>query len=215
MKIVRYPHPSLRYVAKPISGIDKQVQLQIGAMLDAMYEGKGLGLAGPQVVYPFQVFVMNLEPENRDKQAVFINPVIIDRKSSVEGEEGCLSFPGLYQRVRRAKTVSYRAYNLSGELVEGTTACELEARVWQHEVDHLHGELFIDKMGPIARLAARSELHDFEREYRKAQEKGEIPSNADLKKTLEILQPPDPSPPPRRILSVRHQKSSLARGSGL
>jgi peptide deformylase len=197
MKIVRYPHPSLRHVARPLSGIDKQVHLQVGAMIDAMYEGKGLGLAGPQVVYPFQVFVMNLEPEDQAKHSVFINPVIIDRKSSVEGEEGCLSFPGLYQRVRRAKTVTFRAYNLNGELIEGTTVSDLESRVWQHEVDHLHGELFIDKMGPIARLAARNELKDFEREYRKAQEKGEIPPDAELKKMLEILQGGGtPEPPP-------------------
>jgi peptide deformylase len=203
MKIVRYPHPSLRHVAKPLTGLDKQVQLQIGAMLDLMYEGKGLGLAGPQVVYPFQVFVMNLEPEDKDKQSVFINPVIIDRKSTVEGEEGCLSFPGLYQRVRRAKTVRYRAYDLKGELIEGTSQCDLEARVWQHEVDHLHGELFIDKMGPIARLASRNELKEFEREYRKAQEKGEIPADADIKKHLELLQgggSPDASPPAGAVL---------------
>ncbi|HEV8062386.1 MAG TPA: peptide deformylase [Gemmataceae bacterium] len=188
MKIVRYPHPSLRFAAKPLTAIDKQVQLSIGAMLELMYEGKGLGLAGPQVVYPFQVFVMNLEPEQRDKEAVFINPIIIERKSTIEGEEGCLSFPGLYQRVRRAKTVRYRAYNLTGDMIEGTTTSDLEARVWQHEVDHLHGELFIDKMGPLAKLSARGDLHQFEREYRKAQEKGEIPSDADIKKTLEILQ---------------------------
>jgi peptide deformylase len=188
MKIVRYPHPSLRHVARPLTAIDKDVQLKIGAMLDLMYEGKGLGLAGPQVVYPFQVFVMNLEPEQKDKEAVFINPIIIDRKSSVEGEEGCLSFPGLYQRVRRSKTVTFRAYNLKGEMIEGTTTSDLEARLWQHEVDHLHGELFIDKMGPLARLNSRGDLQQFEREYRKAQEKGEIPSDADIKKLLEILQ---------------------------
>src|SRR4051812_32076678 len=203
MKIVRYPHPSLRHVAKPLTGIDKQVQLQIGAMLDLMYEGKGLGLAGPQVVYPFQVFVMNLEPEDKSKQAVFINPVIIERKSTVEGEEGCLSFPGLYQRVRRAKTVRYRAYDLKGDLIEGTTGSDLEARVWQHEVDHLHGELFIDKMGPIAKLASRNDLKEFEREYRKAQEKGEIPPDADIKKQLELLQgggSPDAAPPAAAVL---------------
>ena len=196
MKIVRYPHPSLRHVAKPLTAIDKDVQLKIGAMLDLMYEGKGLGLAGPQVVYPFQVFVMNLEPEQKDKEAVFINPIIIDRKSSVEGEEGCLSFPGLYQRVRRSKTVTYRAYNLKGEMIEGITTSDLEARLWQHEVDHLHGELFIDKMGPLARLNSRGDLQQFEREYRKAQEKGEIPSDADIKKTLEILQGGGSDEPP-------------------
>jgi peptide deformylase len=186
MKIVNYPHPSLRHKARPFTAIDKKVQLQVGQMLDLMYEGKGLGLAGPQVMLPFEVFVMNLkaDPNQREFERVWINPVIIERKGSVEGEEGCLSFPGLFAKVRRAKTIRFQAYNLKGELVEQTTESEIEARVWQHEVDHLRGELFIDKMGPIAKIGVRGSVRAFERDYRRAQERGEIPPDAEIEKLL-------------------------------
>src|SRR5437764_7072687 len=162
MKIVQYPHPALRRVAKPLTGIDEQVRQQIRTMIDLMYEGRGLGLAGPQVALPYQVFVMNLtaDPNQREHEHAYINPVILERKGSVEGEEGCLSFPGLYQKVRRAKTVKAQAYTLKGELVELELA-ELPARLWQHEVDHLHGKLYIDKMGMLAKYSARGALAEF------------------------------------------------------
>ena len=155
MKIVKYPHPALRCQARPLTAIDKKIRLQAGAMLDLMYESRGLGLASTQVALPFQLLVMNplADPQQREHERVLINPVISDKKSSVEGEEGCLSFPGLYQKVRRAKTVTVRAYNLNGETVEAVVS-DLESRVVQHEVDHLHGILFIDKMGATL-LASR------------------------------------------------------------
>jgi peptide deformylase len=104
----------------------------------------------------------------------------------VEGEEGCLSFPELFQKIRRAKTVRVQAYNLKGEIID-RVCNDLEARVWQHEIDHLDGILFIDKMGPIAKLSSRSSLRKFENEFKKAQERGEIPPEADIKRTLEAL----------------------------
>jgi peptide deformylase len=199
MKIVNYPHPALRHPAVPLKAIDKQVHLHVGAMLDLMYEGRGLGLAGPQVALPYQIFVMNLkaDPAERETERAFINPVIIDRRGSVEGEEGCLSFPGLFQKVRRARNITFQAYNLKGELVEETVS-ELEARVWQHEVDHLHAVLFIDKMGTIAKIASRGTLKEFEREYRKAQERGEIPPEVEINKALDELerQVPNGTPAP-------------------
>jgi peptide deformylase len=116
---------------------------------------------------------------------VFINPVILEKKGPVvEAEEGCLSFPDLYQKIRRTKSVRVQAYNLRGEAVE-VSATDLPARVWQHETDHLDGVLFIDKMGTIAQLASRSSLKEFERNFRKAQERGEIAPDADLKLALE------------------------------
>ena len=187
MKIVHYPHPALRHAARTLTAIDKKVELYVGEMLDLMYEGKGLGLAGPQVALPYQIFVMNLEPEQRDKAKAYLNPVIMERKGSVEGEEGCLSFPGLFGKVRRAKTIRFQAYNLKGQLEERTVS-DLEARVWQHEVDHLHGELFIDKMGPIAKMASRGEVKRFEREFRRAQERGEIPPDAVIERLLAALE---------------------------
>jgi peptide deformylase len=187
MKIVHYPHPALRHVARPLTAINKTIERYVAEMLDLMYEGKGLGLAGPQVALPFQIFVMNLEPEQRDQAKAYINPVIMERKGSVEGEEGCLSFPGLFGKVRRARTIKFQAYNLKSQLEEGTVS-DLEARVWQHEVDHLHGELFIDKMGPIAKMASRGDVKKFEREFHRAQERGEIPPDAEIKKVLETLE---------------------------
>lgn len=104
----------------------------------------------------------------------------------MEGEEGCLSFPELFQKVRRAKAVTVRAYNLNGETVEETVS-DLVARIVQHEVDHLHGVLFIDKMGPVAKLASRATLKEFEREFRKLQERGEVPADVELEQMLTAL----------------------------
>ena len=197
MKIVQYPHPALRHLSQPLTAIDKTVRLQAGAMLELMYASRGLGLAGNQVAWPFQMFVMNLtaDPLEREHERVFINPVILERKGSVEGEEGCLSFPGLYRKVRRAKTIKVQAYDLSGNPVD-PEAGDMLARVIQHETDHLKGVLFIDKMGAIARLSTRGELRDFERDYRRAQERGEIPSDAEIEKQLKQLKAGGNGEPP-------------------
>src|SRR5207253_1525225 len=108
--------------------------------LELMYAARGLGLAAPQVGLPYQMIVLNPsgEAEQREEEGVYVNPVVLDRKGSVEDEEGCLSFPGLFQKVRRAKTVKVQAYNLKGELIEAVVH-DLPARLWQHEVDHLAG----------------------------------------------------------------------------
>ena len=193
MKIVHYPHPSLRHRAVPLTAIDKKVRLAAGEMLEMMYASKGLGLAAPQVALPYQMFVMNAFQDNeglhREKEAVLINPVIMEKKGSIEGDEGCLSFPELYLKVRRAKTVQVHAYTLEGQAIEINSTQDLESRLLQHEWDHLQGGLFIDKIGPIGKLAARGYLREFERLYRKAQEKGEIAANpeiVDLLKKLEL-----------------------------
>jgi peptide deformylase len=189
MKIVRYPHPALRHRACPVASIDKQLHLHVGAMKELMYEARGLGLAAPQVALPFQLLVMNVtgDPKQPECEEVFLNPQIVERKGSQEDEEGCLSFPGLYQKIRRSKTIKVRAYNLKGEVVERVVS-DLEARAWQHEIDHLNGVLFIDMMGPLARLSARSSVKGFEKDFRRAQEKGEIPPDVEIEKILAALE---------------------------
>src|SRR5207245_330889 len=176
MKIVHYPHPALRHPGKPVLTIDKDLRLQIGQMMDCMYEAKGLGLAAPQVALPFQLLVMNVtgDPSQKDREEIYLNPTIIERKGTIDDEEGCLSFPGLFQKVRRAKTIKIRAYDLKGQPVEKVIS-DLEARAWQHEIDHLNGVLFIDKMGTWARLSSRGTDKDFERQFREAQARGEVP----------------------------------------
>jgi peptide deformylase len=188
MKIVQYPHPALRHVCKPLTSIDAKVRKAAEEMLGAMYEAKGLGLAAPQVALPYRLIVLNLSGDRnqRDQEGAYVNPVILERKGSVEDEEGCLSFPGLYAKVRRAKSVKVQAYNLNGESVE-IAATDLAARAWQHEIDHLDGILFIDKMGPIAKLTSRGSLKEFEREYRRSQERGELAADAELAKAMASL----------------------------
>lgn len=189
LKIVHYPHPSLRHKAVPLTGIDENVRTAARMMLDLMYESHGLGLAAPQVALPFQMFVCNYtgDPANKEAEGIYINPVILDKEGTMEGEEGCLSFPQLFQKVRRAKTVRVQTYSLEGQLLE-LKLSDLPARIWQHETDHLHGVLFIDKLGPIGRLAARGTLREFEYLYERAQKRGEIPPDAEIEKRLTELE---------------------------
>jgi len=104
----------------------------------------------------------------------------------MEDEEGCLSFPGLYQNIRRAQTIKVQAYNLKGQLVEKVVS-DIESRAWQHEIDHLNGVLFIDMMGPVAKFAARSSVKQFEKAFRTAQERGEIPPDVEIEKVIAAL----------------------------
>lgn len=188
MRIVHYPHPALRHKSKPISTIDRELHLNVGRMKELMYEAKGLGLAAPQVALPFQLLVMNItgDPNQPEKEEVFVNPIIVDKKGVIDDEEGCLSFPGLYQNVRRAEAIKVQAYDLKGNPVEKIVK-GLEARAWQHEIDHLNGVLFIDMMGPIAKLAARGSVKDFERKFKEAQAKGEIPAELEIQRVLKEL----------------------------
>src|SRR3954469_23369105 len=176
MKIVKYPHPALRHAAKPVASIDKELQIAAGQMLELMYKHEGLGLAAPQVDFPFQLLVMNFEgdAEKKEMEYVAINPVIVESKGTLNDREGCLSFPGLYQNIRRHKTVKVQAYNLKGELYE-MVCSDLPARVWQHEIDHLHGVLFIDKMSASGKLGSKRDLDRFIADFEKDKKKGDLP----------------------------------------
>ena len=188
-KIVHYPHPALRHKSQPVKAIDKELRVNIGEMTELMYQAKGLGLAAPQVALPYQLLVMNItgDPKQPECEEVFINPRIVERKDFVTTEEGCLSFPGLYQNIRRSQTIKVQAYNLKGELVEKTIH-DIEARAWQHEIDHLNGVLFIDMMGPLARLASKLSVRKFEKTFRAAQAKGEIPPDIEIEKLLTAIE---------------------------
>jgi peptide deformylase len=194
-KLVKYPHPSLRYPARPITTIDRGLRLLAGRMLEIMYENRGLGLAGPQVAAPIHIIVMNFEGDHtqKEQECVAINPVIVDRSGSQDGNEGCLSFPELFQDVRRAKKILVRAYDLEGRQFE-MECTDLPSRLWQHEIDHLHGQLFIDKMSPVGKLGSREMLKEFEREFRGSQKRGATPSDAELLKQLASWTMPDPGP---------------------
>ncbi|MGL4419120.1 MAG: peptide deformylase [Gemmataceae bacterium] len=182
MKILHYPHPALRAKCRPLTGLNAEVADMAARMLDLMHQSEGLGLAAPQVGLDFQMIVMTFGRTDEDKgtEVVAINPVIVESKGAFKDREGCLSFPGLYQDIRRAKTVKVQFYNLKGELQE-MTASDLGARLWQHEIDHLNGTLFIDKMGPIAKLGSRKDLETLIYEFEKDVKKGNIPAGTVMK----------------------------------
>ncbi len=157
MRIVQYPHPALRHVSKPLRRVDAELREIVREMFHLMYEANGIGLAANQVDLPYRLFVLNLksDPEAADQEQVFLNPVIMGRKGGMaESEEGCLSLPGLYAQVKRPEKVVLNAFNLAGEEVN----LDLEglfARAVQHEIDHLDGILFIDRLSPTGELAVK------------------------------------------------------------
>jgi len=190
MQIIRYPHPALRWKSKPITRIDPELRRTVREMFDCMYENKGIGLAANQVALPYRLFVMNAtgDPAVVEAERVFLNPEIVRRKGSAEEEEGCLSLPQLYGQVRRAEKIVANAFDLDGQEFEFTLD-ELEARIVQHEYDHIDGVLFIDRMTDAARRELEPRLADFEAHFRRQQEAGVYPSDDEIQRTLRSLEP--------------------------
>ena len=189
MRIVKYPHPTLRHKSKPLRRVDAELRKIVGRMLELMYEKKGIGLAANQVDLPYRLLVMNTEGDAAAKELeyVFINPVIVKRSGTAEGEEGCLSFPEIFAPVRRSEKIVLSAYNLAGEEVSYQLG-DLPARVAQHEADHLDGVLFIDRLSPSARLSVKQALADLEQEFQGARDRSLIPGDQQIAARLAELE---------------------------
>ncbi len=179
LRIINYPHPTLRRTAKPLRRVDSELRGMIEEMLGLMYEHKGVGLAATQVNLPYRMFVVNEsgEESRKDQEFVFINPVLSKPKGTDEDEEGCLSLPGLYAPVRRPESVTINAYDLQGNLIMMEASGRF-ARILQHETDHLDGKLFIDRLSPTQRIEARDRIEEFEIEFQQMRSKGDIPDDA-------------------------------------
>jgi peptide deformylase len=178
LRVINYPHPTLRHKSKPIKRVDRDLVRVIREMFQLMYASRGIGLAANQVGLPLRLFVANLSGEaGSGEEQVFINPVLTRPKGNEEGEEGCLSFPQLYGPVIRPKEVMVNAYNLRGEEIKANLSGML-ARVVQHEYDHLDGVLFVDRMSSTAKAQVQPVLDEFELEFRSRRETGEIPDDA-------------------------------------
>ncbi len=179
MRIVKYPHPTLRYKSKPLLRVDSELKKMIHQMLDLMYANEGIGLAANQVDLPYRVIVMNIKSDQnaKEEEHAFINPVIVQRKGRMEEkEEGCLSLPEISAPVKRPQKIVLNAYNLAGQ--EVTWELEgLHARVVQHECDHLDGILFIDRLSPANLLAVKQALHDMEAAFSGERQRGIIPDD--------------------------------------
>jgi peptide deformylase len=183
LQIITYPHPTLRRVSKPLRRVDAELRQTIRQMFDLMYEAKGIGLAANQVDLPLRLFIVNLEARpDAGEELVFINPVIsLPRGGSEEAEEGCLSIPGVYGQVVRPKQVRLNAYSLKGEEFAADLS-GLFARCCQHELDHLDGVLFPDRMSATARADVQEDLDVFETEFASRRGTGQIPAEEEIAK---------------------------------
>ena len=160
-----YGDPVLREKAEPVNGVDDEVRALARDMLDTLADADGVGLAGPQVGVARRVIVVHPpapEPDEvREEPRVLVNPVIVEKGGSVvAAEEGCLSIPEVYETVKRPDRVRIRAIGLDGEDFE-ISAEGMTSRILQHEIDHLDGVLFIDRIGPMRRALLKKKLHAF------------------------------------------------------
>jgi len=155
LNILEYPDPRLRKVAAAVATVTPEIQKLVRDMAETMYAAPGVGLAATQVDVHKRVIVMDIS-EARDELRVFINPEIVAAEGEAECEEGCLSVPGYYDKVTRAARVVVRALDADGKPFELEAEGMLAVCV-QHEVDHLIGKVFVDRLSPLkrARLAAR------------------------------------------------------------
>lgn len=166
--ITRFPAPVLGQPAKPVEKIDDNIRALADKMKDIMVEYKGVGLAGPQAGVGLRIFVAS--PDGTKENAkVYLNPVITPSGKLESIEEGCLSLPGLWGKIRRYTKCSIKAKGLDGkEFSEETEG--LLARIFQHECDHLNGTIITDKFSAVAKIGARKKLKQLREEYE--QQKG-------------------------------------------
>jgi peptide deformylase len=154
--ILEYPDSRLRKKAAPVTVVDAAVRQLADDMLQTMYAAKGVGLAATQVDVHKRLIVLDVS-EERDQPLVLINPELLSLEGLGQGEEGCLSLPGIYDKLTRATHIRVRALNLDGEPFE-MDAEGLLAVCIQHEMDHLEGKLFVDYLSELKRQLIRRRL---------------------------------------------------------
>ena len=154
--ILHYPDPRLREKAQPIAAVTPAIAKLIDDMAETMYAAPGVGLAATQIGEPHRVFLVDIAADDEPSELrVFINPVITKSEGSCTGPEGCLSFPGVSEDIKRAERVTVRALDRDGKPFELEAEGLLSIAI-QHELDHLDGVLMIDKMGALKkRIVAR------------------------------------------------------------
>ena len=155
LQILAYPDPRLRKIAAPVAAVTPEIQRLIRDMAETMYAAPGIGLAATQVDVHKRIIVIDTS-ETRDDLRVFVNPEIVATEGEAECEEGCLSVPGYYDRVRRAAWVKARAQDAQGNEFEVEAEGMLAVCI-QHETEHLEGKIFVDHLSALKRqrLAAR------------------------------------------------------------
>lgn len=162
LTILNYPDPRLHKVAKPISEVNDEIRQLIQDMSETMYAAPGIGLAATQVDRHIQLIVIDTSKEQDDLQ-VFINPKIVAKSGHQEYEEGCLSVPGVYEKVTRAEKITVEALDAQGETFS-LEADGLLAVCIQHEMDHLQGKVFVEYLSQLKRTRIKTKMIKHQRE---------------------------------------------------
>lgn len=158
LKIVHYPEPVLLTVAKPVEVFDENLEKLVSDMFETMYDAGGVGIAAPQVAESKRLFVMDCSGgEDVSRRFALINPEILMQEGEQTGDEGCLSFPGIYTKVRRELRTVVRFQDVKGEFQE-LDVTDLEARCVLHETDHCDGIVFLDRMSALKREFAKRKI---------------------------------------------------------
>ncbi|GAB2181193.1 peptide deformylase [Denitratisoma sp. agr-D3] len=156
LPILRYPDPRLHTVAAPVTEVDEEIRRLAADMAETMYEAPGIGLAATQVNVHKRVIVIDVS-EDRSQLLTLINPELLSASGTEEGEEGCLSVPGIYETVQRAERVKVRALGLDGKPFE-LEADGLLAVCIQHEMDHLIGKVFVQYLSSLKQSRIKGKL---------------------------------------------------------
>lgn len=160
LKIAHYPEPVLLNVGKPVRDdeFNEDFEKLVSDMFETMSDAGGVGLAAPQVSISKRLFVMDVpDEEGKSNKLTFVNPEIVQVEGEQIGDEGCLSFPGLYQTIKREMRVIVRAQDVKGEKFE-LDLKDLAARCVLHETDHCDGIVFLDRMTPLKREFAKRKI---------------------------------------------------------
>lgn len=156
LSILHYPDPRLHTVARPVAEVDERIRRLIQDMADTMYAAPGIGLAATQVDVHQQVVVIDIS-EERNQLLVLVNPKIVDSSGTQDYEEGCLSVPGIYETVRRAERI--RVEVLDGQGKQFSLEAEgLLAVCIQHEIDHLKGKVFVERLSQLKQVRIKNKL---------------------------------------------------------
>jgi peptide deformylase len=161
LTILRYPDPRLHKVAAKVDRVDDKIRQLIKDMAATMYAAPGVGLAATQVDVHKRVIIIDTS-ETRDQLNVFVNPEIVAASGEADCEEGCLSVPGVYEKVRRAERITVRALNAAGEAYT-LEAQGLLAVCIQHEMDHLEGKVFVEYLSRLKQNRILAKLRKQER----------------------------------------------------
>ena len=162
LPILLYPDPRLHKVAAKVVHVDDKIRQLIKDMSETMYAAPGVGLAATQVNVHLRIIVVD-NSDTRDQLRTFINPEILESKGEADCEEGCLSVPGIYEKVARAQHIRLRALNEQGEPFE-LSAEGLLAVCIQHEMDHLEGKVFVEKLSRLKRQRILAKIKKRQRE---------------------------------------------------